>query len=142
MSGETKITVRMIIEVMGKPKEHLVETLEEITKKIGEEKGIKLEEKKIHEPKEIEKQKDLFTTFAEIEIVADGPLQVASIMFKYMPANVEVVSPENLILTNDGYTDVLNELTRRLHGYDELARVFELEKRILENKIKELSEKK
>ena len=142
MSGENKVIARMIIEVMGKPKEHLVETLEDFAKKISEEKGVKLEEKKIHEPSLVKDQKDLYSTFAEIEVEVETPLFLALLMFKYMPAHIEVISPENFILDNNGFSDILNEITRRLHGYDELARVFQLEKSMMEKKIQELEGKK
>lgn len=142
MSGENKFVARLVLEVMGKPKEHLIETLEDLSKKISEEKGVKLEEKKIHEPTLVKDQKDLFTTFAEIEVEVENPGFLALLMFKYMPAHIEVISPENFVMTNNSYADILNEVTRRLHGYDELARVFQMEKAMMEKKIKELSEKK
>jgi len=142
MSGVIKITARMILEIVGKPKEHLIETLEKISKEIGEEEGVEMQEKKIHEPEVMKDQEGLFVTFAEIEITVDNPLSLATLMFKYMPSHIEVIEPEKLNITNGGYSDILNELVRRLHGYDELARVFEIEKNILENQIKKLSDKK
>jgi len=36
---------------------------------------------------------------------------------------------------------ILNELTRRLHGYDEVARVIQIEKNILEKKLREILSK-
>ena len=60
-----------------------------------------------------------------------------------MPAHIEIIEPEMIVLTNSGWNDVLNELTRRLHGYDEVARVLQIEKDILEKKLREvLGEKK
>jgi len=38
--------------------------------------------------------------------------------------------------------DILNELVRRLHRYDEIARVIEAEKVILEKKLRELMNEK
>jgi len=50
--------------------------------------------------------------------------------------------PELIALTNNGWNDVLNELTRRLHGYDEIARVLQIEKNVLEKKLREILLKK
>jgi len=36
----------------------------------------------------------------------------------------------------------LNELTRRLHGYDEIARIIQVEKNALEKKLKAVLEEK
>ncbi len=54
------IGVNMIIEVIGRPPEHLVETMENIVGQIGEEKGVRIIEKKIHEPVLMKDQKDFF----------------------------------------------------------------------------------
>jgi len=137
-----KITAVMILEIIGKPAEHLVETLEKITEEMGNEKGVEINNKKINEPTEMKDRKDFFMTFAEIEIEVEEVLQLAILMFKYMPAHVEIVSPESIILTNNEYGDVLSELTRRLHKYDEVARVVQMEKDILEKKLKDVLEKK
>ena len=137
-----KITAVMILEIIGKPAEHLVATLEEIIKELGNEKDVQINNKKINEPKELKDRKEFFTTFAEIEVEVEEASQLAMLMFKYMPAHVEVVSPESIVLTNNDYGDILSELTRRLHKYDEVARVVQMEKDILEKKLKDILEKK
>ncbi len=133
MSGKDedgKITAIMIVEVMGRPKKHLTETLEELSKNMGEEKGVKIVNKKINKPVEIKDQKNLFTAFMEIEVEVDEPLRLVALIFKYMPAHIEIIEPENFILSNNEFGEVLNELTRRLHRYEELVKVlqFEMEK--------------
>ena len=121
-SEETRgIAAVMILEAIGKPPEHLTEALENLIKEIEKEKGVTILTKKINEPVEVE------------EI-----LHIAVLMFKYMPAHIEIISPELIVLTNNGWNDILNELTRRLHGYDEVARVIQVEKNILEKKLREL----
>lgn len=139
---ETKgIAAMMIIDVIGKPPEHLVETLEEIIKKIDSEKGVKVVGKKINEPTLMKDQKDFYTTFAEVEVEVEEIFGIAILIFKYMPAHIEIISPEMIVLTNNGWNEILNELTRRLHGYDEMARISLTEKKILENKLREILEK-
>jgi len=141
---ETKnIRVVMIIEVIGRPPEHLIETLNDLIKQIDEEKGVVVKEKKVNEPALMKDQKDFYTSFAEIEVEVEEILDLAMLMFKYMPAHIEIISPELIALTNNGWNDILNELTRRLHGYDEIARIIQTEKTILEKKLKEvINEKK
>jgi len=63
-------------------------------------------------------------------------------MFKYMPANIEIIYPEGIMLTNTGWNDILNELSRRLHGYDEIARIAQVEKDIIEKRLREVLEGK
>ncbi len=146
-----KINVLMILEVLGRPPEHLVETLEGLIKQIGEEKGVSVKKKEIKEPVPMKdkvgslekggekiKTGEFFTSFAEIELEIEDILYLAMLMFKYMPAHVEIISPENITLTNNGLNEIFNEIVRRLHGYDEIARVLQVEKGILERKLKEM----
>ena len=132
------IRVVMIFEIIGKPQKHLVESLEKIIERIDEEKGVVVKSKEIKKPAELKDQKGFYTTFAEIEVEVEEVLYLAILMFKYMPAHLEIISPELIALTNNGWNDIFNELTRRLHGYDEVARVLQMERAILEKKLREV----
>lgn len=138
MSSTKKIRAIFILEIIGRPAEHLVDTLNKLIDSIDKEKGVKVSEKKIQEPIEIKDQKDFYTTFAEVEIEVEEILQLAILMFKYMPANIEIIEPELIVLSNNGWSDILSELTRRLHGYDEVARVLQMQNAQMQKKLKEL----
>jgi len=138
MNSDEKIRAFLILEVIGRPPEHLTETLNELIEKLSKEIGIEIKDKKINEPVLFKDQKDFYTSFAEVEVEAEELLHLLAIMFKYMPANVDVVEPENLTLSNNNMNELLNELVRRLHGYDEIARIIQMEKTILEKKLREL----
>lgn len=157
MSNEKqKIHALMILEVLGRPKEFLVETLENLVKQMDSEQGVVVKSKNIKEPRKadnnpkiageskgelkIEEQNDFYVSFAEIEIETENLTNLVFLMFKYMPAHVEIFSPELIALTNNGWNEVLNELIRRLHGYDEVARVMQVEKAVLENKLRGILE--
>jgi len=140
---ETKgIKVMLVLEMIGRPPEHMIKTLEDIIKKIDEEKGVEVKEKKINEPVLIKEQKDFYTTFAEIEVEVEEILYLAILLFKYMPAHIEIIEPELIVLTNHGWNDILNELTRRLHGYDEVARVLQFQNAQMQKKLGELMPEK
>lgn len=132
------IKAELIIDVIGRPPEHLTETLQKIIDAIQKEKGVKLTRHKISEPQPMKDEPQFYTTFAEVEVEVENMLYLAVLIFKYMPANVDVISPEEISLTNNGWNEILNELVRRLHGYDEIARVLQIEKGLLENKLREI----
>ncbi|MBI2043415.1 hypothetical protein HYT25_03435 [Candidatus Pacearchaeota archaeon] len=139
---ETKnIQAVMILEALGKPPEHLTETLNNLAKEIEKEKGVHVISKKINEPVEMKDKKDFYTNFLEIEVEVEEILHLAILLFKYMPAHIEIIYPEFIALTNNGWNDIFNELTRRLHGYDEIARIMQIEKNILEKKLREILSK-
>ena len=137
----SNISVNLIIEVVGKPPEHLVETLNGIIKKIDEEKGVKVLRKKINVPIPMKDRSDFFTSFAEIEIEIEEILQLAMVAMKYMPAHVEIVYPELIALTNNGWNEIFQEFLAQLHGYDEITRITQVEKKILENQLKRITGK-
>jgi hypothetical protein len=136
--GSKSITSTIILEIIGKPPEYLVETLQGIIKQIDEEKGVSVIGKKINEPILMKDSKEFYTTFAEVDLKVEDILYLSIIMFKYMPSHVEVLEPELIALTNTGWTDILSELTRRLHAYDEISRVMQLQNVQMQKKLNEL----
>jgi len=135
---ETKgVAAILVLEMIGRPPEHMVKTLQKLIKEMDEEKGVRVIEKKIKEPIEIEDQKGFYSTFAEVEVEAEEIMHIAMLMFKYMPSNVEIIEPELIVLQNNSWNDILNELTRRLHGYDEIARVMQMKNAQLTKKMRE-----
>lgn len=145
---EKGINAIFILETIGKPPEYLIETLNKIIDEIDKEKGVSVKRKEIKQPilmkdkieildKEKTQQESFYTTFAEIEVEVEDILYLAVLMFKYMPSHIEIISPEFIVLSNTGWNDILNELTRRLHGYDEIARIMQVEKAILEKRLRE-----
>lgn len=141
-SPDQKIRAIFMLEVMGRPPEHLKETLKEFIGKINGEKGVEVKTSEIHEPKELEDEKGFYTTFADIEVETDSLKEIMAITFRYMPSHIEVISPENLKVDNNYFNEIFNEITRRLHAYDQVARIVQNEKMVMEKQLKELAEKK
>mgnify|MGYP001567471202 FL=1 len=146
MSSHENIRAVLILDIIGRPPEHLTESLEKLIEEMEKEKGFKIISKEIKEPTIMKDNKEFYTTFAEIEVEVEDILYLAILMFKYMPANIEVISPGEIKLSNNGWSDILSELVRRLHSYDEVARIMQIEHQKLLEKLKELgvdlSEKK
>lgn len=140
--SSSKIQATIIIEVIGRPPEHLTETLEELIKQIDSEKEVKVLNKKLNEPTLIKDQKDLYVSFAEVELECDEMAQLFLLSLKYMPANIEISSPSSINISNDRLNQMINELLMKLHQYDEVARILQTEKTILEKKLKGLLGKK
>lgn len=135
---EKKIEAILMLEILGKPPEHVKETLKKIIEEIGEEKGVEVREKIINEPSPIKDQKDFYTTFAEIVVEADNLMRLLMLIFKYMPSHVDITSPEKISMINNDWNEIFNELVRRLHGYDEVARIMQNENMVMQMKLKEI----
>ena len=151
-----KIESSMIFEIIGRPAKDLVVILNDIISQISKEEGVKVLGQDVKEPKKMDnkvgltkedskgvvlEENEFYSTFAEVELETESVHTLAQLIFKYMPAHIEIVSPERITLTNFKWGEILSELVRRLHSYDEVARVMQVEKTILENKLKSLEPK-
>jgi hypothetical protein len=137
-SNEKKVRASIILEVIGRPAEYLTETLNGIIEKIGKENGVKVRNSKVNVPVEMKENKGFYTSFADVEVEVDEILYLAILVFRYMPAHVEVISPQNISLSNVEWGDILSEITRKLHSYEEIVRITQNEKFILEKRLREL----
>lgn len=135
-----KIQAVMIFEILGKPAEFVKESLDKIADNLSKEKGVKVKDRKIQEPKPVENS-DLYSSFAELEIEADDLSKLMIIMFNYMPAHIEIHSPGEIRLKNFDLSAVCNELMIKLHGYDGVAKTLMFERTNLINQIQQLSGK-
>ena len=115
MEEGTKILARVIIEIAGKPKEHVEKTLKLVVDKIKENKELSVKGVEFEEPKEIS---GLFGAFAEIEAEFDDLSVLLGICFDYMPSSVEIIEPAELKFNSGDFTDFINDLQARLHGID------------------------
>ncbi|MFA5992151.1 MAG: hypothetical protein WC796_00415 [Candidatus Pacearchaeota archaeon] len=133
-----KIVASFIIEILGRPPEYVKETLIGIVDKIDKEKGVSITEKRIHEPRRVEGDSDLYTTFAEIEAEFETLENMLTVAFNYMPSNFEIISPTELIIKNVEISNILTSILIRLHKYEEIVKKVGVDNAVLQRRLKEL----
>lgn len=151
MAEEEKVKATLVFEILGRPKEHLIESLEKLIEVVGKENGIKIEKKKIHEPKLLEQKdkegkiieakQETFTSFAEVELEAKHIMDLLRIMFAYMPSHIEIFKPEKFGFSNADFNSISNEILRMLHHYDSIAKSAIINNQILMQRMKEYVKK-
>ena len=134
-----KIKADLVFEILGRPAEHIKNALGLVIDKLGAEKGVKVNDKKIHETTEVKESKDLYTTFAEVSVEFDSIENLFGIIFAYMPAHVEIISPANFEITNLNLNELSNTILMRLHNYDAITKKLIYEKDFLVNKLREVA---
>jgi len=135
--AESKLDVIMIIEILGKPPEYLKKALSELIDKLSKESGVSLINKKIAEPKEVDKENGICSSFAEIEVAVTDISTLMVLIFNYMPSHVEITNPEFLTMRNCDVNMFFNELARRLHQYDEIAKITIMQRNILSKQLQD-----
>jgi len=115
MTEEHPIVFRAILEVLGKPKEHVETTIKSLVNQIKSIGGYTLKESFISDAKPHE---HLFSSFAELELRADSLSKVIGFCFDFMPSSVEILEPDKLVLTAGDMSDFLTDLQAKLHKGD------------------------
>ena len=113
------IRCRTIIEVLGKPKEHVEQAIKDYVEHIKKDSELVVLSEDYSEPKE---QGKLWSQFVELDLVIKGTFKLISFCFEYMPSSMEVMKPEHLILTNNELASFLNDLQARLHDVDMIVK--------------------
>ncbi|MEK6800380.1 MAG: hypothetical protein AABY05_00450 [Nanoarchaeota archaeon] len=131
-----KIQASFVLEVLGRPAEHVSEALKNILTAIEKEKGVKVLSNNLHDPRFVEKSKDLFTAFMEVELEVDTVLTYIGLLFAYLPSHVEIIRPEKIVFSNMDLNDLGNLLVQKMHNYDAVTKNTLIERDILLENIK------
>ena len=118
------IRCKTIIEVLGKPKEHVETAIKEYIEHIKEDSELVILNEDYSKAKE---QGKLWSKFVELDLVIKGTKKLISFCFEYMPSSIEVVKPEHLIMANPELSNFLNDLQAKLHSVDMVVKQLKAE---------------
>jgi len=110
--AEGKILTRVIIEILGKPKEHIEKALRIVVEKIKEQKDIKVVEEKLFDA---EKQEEMFSIFAELGVLFMDIETLVGFCFDFMPSSIEILDPQKLSFDSNDFAGLINDLLTKLH---------------------------
>lgn len=109
------LEVRAIIELLGKPKEHIEETMSLLIEKLKTEPNMQITNIHIEETFE---QEGMYATFAEIEVIVKKLDHLTGFCFDYMPSSIEIVRPARFEFPVKLLNDLYNDVQMRLHNTD------------------------
>ena len=123
---QNDIIFRAIIEVLGRPKEHIEKSLNEYLENLKQNKNYKVINEEIAEIKKQEGQ-ELWVVFAELEVKTSQVDYLISFCFDYMPSVIEILEPKKLSISDLEISQFLNDLQGKLHHVDMVAKQVKLE---------------
>lgn len=129
------IHARCIIEMAGKPKEHIEQTMGALLDTLKENKNIDIISKEIADAEEIKDQEGFFSTFAELELLFKNIPAMVGFCFDYMPSSIEVLAPEEMKFKQRELSQILNELQGKLHTLNSAVKKFSMENNFLKSNI-------
>ena len=109
------IRCRTILEVLGKPREHIEEALKGYIEHIEEDSELVILSSEFSETKE---QDNMFSQFVELDLVIKGQKKLIAFCFQYMPSSIEIIKPEHFSMNHSEFSNFLNDLQARLHSVD------------------------
>ncbi len=130
----TQITCQTVIEILGKPKEHIEKTLRRYIEKIKSDEKYDV---KSVELAEVKKQEEggLWACFAEIKFSTNKVENLVSFCFDYMPSIIEVIEPKELHFSEVEVSHFLNDLQAKLHQVDMVAKQLNLRNKTLQKNL-------
>ena len=109
---EGGINCRIMIEILGSPKEHVEKTLQVVMERLSKEKCVTIISKEEHPAEEQEK---MFSTYAEIELLFENFETLTRISFDYMPSSVEILKPSDFKLSSLELSNFVSDNLSLLH---------------------------
>ncbi|MBI2665906.1 hypothetical protein HYX12_04760 [Candidatus Woesearchaeota archaeon] len=131
---QEKIVFRTIIEVLGKPKEHVEKALQGYIQKLKKDKDYKVIKESFAEVKKREKE-ELWATFVELEVETENTGKIFNFCFDYMPSMIEVIRPKELFLEDLEISMILSDLQAKLHSVDMVAKEVKAENDFLKKNM-------
>ena len=130
------VTAILIIEMLGRPKEHAAEAIREYISRFDAIKHVTIHKKEFSEPKLVDESLEMYACFCEIELSCETFLQLVNVVFDFMPSSVEVVDPARLSFESNAATEILNSLVGRLHRYDDVVKMVQNNQTKISQEIK------
>lgn len=107
-----------ILEIVGKPKEHVDETFATFISQMKKSIKFDIVKDTVHEAIAVDGSENLFSSFAEIEVLAKNMGALYDFCFECMPASVEILAPSELKLKPNQASAAVNDLIGRIHNLD------------------------
>lgn len=122
-SNEEKIKkgqflVRVVIEVLGSPKEHVDESILKVVDVITSKEDLEVVSEETFEATKVKDQDNMFTTFSEIEFWISDFHALTNFATEFMPSSIEIMEPETIFLKQNKLSDMFNDMLAKLHNVD------------------------
>ena len=119
-----KFLFRALLEIVGKPKAHVEESMKKYVENLKQDKRFTVKKEHYDDIKEHE---DLWATFAELEIATDDIHNILHFGLDYMPSSIEILEPANHSFNANELSMLFTDLQGKLHQVDMVAKQIKIE---------------
>jgi hypothetical protein len=135
MNNEKKILFAAVVEMLGRPKEHLQEMLKKVIEDLKTRAEFEVVKEFYEEP---EQHETMFSSYVELEVRVADAQHIAWFCFDFLPASIEIIEPEDVTFKSQELSSFFNELTTRMHIVDKEMKKLKQENFILNKNGKQI----
>ena len=115
------ISATAVVEIMGKPKEHVEKILDEVSKKIGEQ-GYTSERVEVMPVEPLESDEGLFSGFFEVDLTLKNHEQLFGFIQDFNPTSIEVSDPDEFEMSLADYNALVTTVAATVQQYDQIIK--------------------
>ncbi len=112
------VRAKVVIEVLGRPKDHVEKTRDDVLSKIKEDEEYEVAKEYLAEAKE--EDEGFFSSFMELDLWFVNMSKLLSFTLYFLPAHIEMIEPEQQVIKLPAANEFLSELAMKMHRVDEL----------------------
>lgn len=127
-----ELRIKAIIEILGKPKEHVEKTIANVINELKKREGLTLINEKIAKTKKLE---NFFSSYVDVELKLSSMDQLIDFCFDFLPSNVEIIEPEEINLDSHLLAEYMNDLLAKLHQQSMVIRNMHAENLVMKQKL-------
>ncbi len=125
--AEQPVLARIIIEMLGAPKEYIEKTMQSYVEKLKKTRTVIKAD-----IAEATVSQNVFSIYSDLEMRFSDLPELFDFCFESMPSSVEVVEPADFVLQLDELNAFLNDLQSRLHEADAIIKTERTQKQLLD----------
>tara|TARA_Y100000310_G_C20606550_1_gene775783 strand:- start:569 stop:1051 length:483 start_codon:yes stop_codon:yes gene_type:complete len=132
---KTNIKVKVIMEIMGSPEEHINKTMDMVVDKMKNADYFRCLTEKISEINKIE-DKPFWSKFVDAELEFNNVDDVTGFCLDFMPSSLEILEPNNFNFKKELMENYWNDLIAKLHQYDMMVKNLHAENLMIKKELK------
>jgi hypothetical protein len=121
-----KIKYKAIIEVVGKPKEHIETAIKGYVENLKNSEDYQVISVDYADAEQQQDQ-SFWSIFAELELETDDLEKLHDFCFEYMPSTIEITEPKEFVISDGDMSLMLTKLQSKLHSVDMVAKQVKIE---------------
>ena len=127
-----ELKIKAIIEILGKPKDHVEKTIANVVEELKKREGLTLINEKIAKTKKLE---TFFSSYVEVELKLSTMDQLIDFCFDFLPSNIEIIEREEMNLDSHLLAEYMNDLLAKLHQQSMIIRNMHAENLVMKQKL-------